>query len=244
MSATLSGASDVPTQEQAFDRPPGTRLSRKCENDQRRSPPSSRRGGRLRVEECHVLLGSPSSSRVFARAARRPDLRARGGFGIKTLAACYTRETPRCTRAGRQRRRAAVSHFRFPCVAIPGAAPSRRARSGRSLVAPRAMAVHAVALFDRAGAVDGALRRASKRWIGVPTGASPVTRAVDSSAATGLNGRMKRSGDAAVARVPPPVAGWTAWTIDPGTAVKCASTRSTRLAHFESGRSLGAPRPR
>ena len=138
----------------------GTHRPEKCERDQRRSPPSSRRGRRLRVEESpRSPRGSPSSSRVFARRARRRPPRARGGFGIKTLGWCYTRETPRCD-VLRASGPTSWPFRTFASAVFPGAAPSAT-RASACLVAPRAMAVRAVALFDRAGAVDGAARRAA-----------------------------------------------------------------------------------
>ena len=82
-------------------------------------------------------------------------------------------------------------------LSFPARRPVRRARFG-CLVAPRAMAVRAVALFDRAGAVDGAARRAST--LDRRSDGRLARHVGDSSAATGLNGRMALRGRGGRAR--------------------------------------------
>ena len=138
--------------------------------------------------------GSPSSSRVFTRRASTNDPAPRGGNGINHAGVTHEKrcDAPRRQRANFQ----AVSHFRFGCLS-PARRPVRRARFG-CLVAPRAMAVRAVALFDRAGAVGGAARRAST--LDRRSDGRLARHVGDSSAATGLNGRMAFRGRGGRAR--------------------------------------------
>ena len=143
--------------------------------------------------------GSPSSSRVFTRRASTNDLRARGGFGIKTLAGVTHEKLHAatcCAPAGQLPSRFALSlRLSFPARrplrrARRGATPCRPSRDGGSRGSP---------LRSRGRGIDGAARRAStldRR----SDGQTDARHVGDSSAATGLNGRMALRGRGGRAR--------------------------------------------
>ena len=146
----------------------GTHRPEKRENDQRGSPPSRRRGRRLRVEECHVLPVDPHPRRASSRAARRPmSPRHVGLFRFW----CYTTPTANCGVLRASGPIEAVFSLlsgsfhprRAQCDARASGASSRRARW-------RFARLPSVIARARSMAPRDALRR----WIGAPTGAPPV----------------------------------------------------------------------